>query len=399
MNARKGSTVTRGATELLRVRIGKGERLAFTVPSGLTDVEARKAAIVDVANRLVAAGLVHHVRRFADQVLAAQGPREIRIVLLAADKVCASREPLANMGETFGDFALRWTSGELTRQYPDHVREKGTASKDAGRLQKHILPHVRNIPLRAFTLDDAQRVMAQLPAALSTASRRHVAQIMYRLFRLAVFPARVLKVSPLPAGFLPKLGAKKAKVFLYPDEEAKLLRCEAIPFGRRLLWGFLAREGMREGEALALEWRDLDLARGAVTLDKNKTDDPRAWALRPDVVRALASWQAIEPMRPFDVPAHHLAAQLRSDLATAGVDRAELTASTEARRPIRVHDLRATFVTLSLAAGKSETWVMDRTGHRSSTMVSAYRRVSRTASELGLGELVALDEALGGSHG
>jgi integrase len=53
------------------------------------------------------------------------------------------------------------------------------------------------------------------------------------------------------------------------------------------LRGFLSREGMREGEALTLTWGDLDLARGAIRLDKNKTDDPRAWALDPGVAEAL----------------------------------------------------------------------------------------------------------------
>ena len=44
---------------------------------------------------------------------------------------------------------------------------------------------------------------------------------------------------------------------------------------------------MHEGEALTLTWADLDLTRGAVRLDKNKTDDPRAWALNPSVAAAL----------------------------------------------------------------------------------------------------------------
>jgi hypothetical protein len=46
------------------------------------------------------------------------------------------------------------------------------------------------------------------------------------------------------------------------------------------------------------------------------------------------------------------------------------------------------------AAGRSETWVADRTGHRSSVMINAYRRASRHAAELGLGELAPLDRAL-----
>ena len=56
-----------------------------------------------------------------------------------------------------------------------------------------------------------------------------------------------------------------------------------------------------------------------------------------------------------------------------------------------MHDLRATFVTVNLANGRSETWVADRTGHRSSEMVNRYRRGARTWAETNLGALGPLD--------
>jgi hypothetical protein len=89
-----------------------------------------------------------------------------------------------------------------------------------------------------------------------------------------------------------------------------------------------------------------------------------------------------------------MAKHLRADLKAAGVTRSELFERSAVRRPVRVHDLRATFVTISLANGKSETWVADRTGHRSSEMINRYRRQARTWSELGLGELSPLNRAL-----
>jgi integrase len=58
-----------------------------------------------------------------------------------------------------------------------------------------------------------------------------------------------------------------------------------------------------------------------------------------------------------------VARDFREHLAGAGVTRPELFEQSGHRRPIRVHDLRATFVTLALAAGRSEAWVADRTGH------------------------------------
>gem|GEM_PF-4879015 len=64
----------------------------------------------------------------------------------------------------------------------------------------------------------------------------------------------------------------------------------------------------------------------------------------------------------------------RDGQKNAGVDRPELLAQSEHRQPIRVHDLRGTFLTLALANGKSET----------------YRRAPRTAAEVQLGELAPM---------
>jgi integrase len=52
-----------------------------------------------------------------------------------------------------------------------------------------------------------------------------------------------------------------------------------VPLIRRLFFGVLAREGLRREELASLRWRDLDLNKGHIALDRNKTDDPRSWAL------------------------------------------------------------------------------------------------------------------------
>jgi integrase len=90
----------------------------------------------------------------------------------------------------------------------------------------------------------------------------------------------------------------------------------------------------------------------------------------------------------------HLAAELRAGLFDAGVTRAKLFEKGENRLRLRAHDLRATFVTLALANGKTEDWVVTRTGHRTSAMVAKYRRQARTAEELKLGWFVPLHEAI-----
>jgi len=179
-----------------------------------------------------------------------------------------------------------------------------------------------------------------------------------------------------------------------------------VPLVFRVFYGFLDREGLREGEANTLTWNRLDLDRGVLTLDENKTDDARAWALDPGVTAPLIAWKKLHP-RPEPtarlflaenggvLDGEHFATVFRErHLKAAVVDRAELYERSKNRMPIRVHDLRATFVTLSLANGRTESWVQDRTGHTSSMMINRYRRTARQAAELGLGTLAPLDQAI-----
>ena len=107
-----------------------------------------------------------------------------------------------------------------------------------------------------------------------------------------MYPLKIRETNPIPKGLAPKAGKRPAMAYLYPDEDARLLSCKSIPMRKRLMWGFLVREGCRVSEALGLRWEDFDLTRGAVRLDENKTDDPRACALAPGVAAALAHFKA-----------------------------------------------------------------------------------------------------------
>jgi len=91
-----------------------------------------------------------------------------------------------------------------------------------------------------------------------------------------------------------------------------------------------------------------------------------------------------------------LAMLLRSHLEAIGLkkERPELFTSTPERRRIRIHDLRGVFTTVALANGRSESWIADRTGHRSSAMINAYKRMARTFEELEAGDLLPLVDAL-----
>ncbi len=402
----RGGAYERRGRIYLRVTVDAGKRRAVAVP-WCADLE-------------VAIERAHVVQALVDRLRAA-GHDELvpKVVAVARDKDATKLEAMGRAidgllgGElvkvapkrsgvlTFQVFAERWTGGELHRDYPDHVRAKRSADDDVFRLAKHVYPEIGPRELASLTLDDALAVMRKLPPELSPASRRHVAQLLSKVFTLAVYPCRVLAVSPLPRGFLPKLRKQKAKAALFPNEEAQLLAARTVPLPNRMLYGFLAREGMRSSEALRMTWEDLNLDHGMVRLDANKTDDPRAWALDSGTAEALRRWRALrgkvaDTSTVFEQVENrgHLADTFRAHLREAKVTRAELYEDSPSRRPIRLHDLRATMTTVALASGKTEAWVTARTGHRSSMQVSGYRRLAQAFADVGAASLANMADTV-----
>ncbi|MEZ4308043.1 MAG: winged helix-turn-helix domain-containing protein [Polyangiaceae bacterium] len=402
--SRNGTLEWRGGRARLRLSLGSFGRRMLTLATCRTEAEAeeRRALLVPLAEKLVSSGQAA-IGFPLLQNAAKRNGAALEAVVKAIQRLANGEARPRTTGETtIRELARQWTSGELAKLYPGQVREKASAADDEQRIAAYVLPIAGDIPVARFTLDHAEEIMRRIPSDRSPRTRRQIAQTIHRLIVLAVYPLRLLAANPLPRGFLPKLGPAKAKSYLYPDEDRKLLACTVIVLVRRVLYGFLAREGMRASEAASLTWNDLDLDRGAVRLDTNKTDDPRAWSLRRDVLRALLAWREMERTagrgrdadRVFPVTLACAATRFRENLKRAEITRPELFERSKARQPIRVHDLRATFVTIALANGKNEAWIQDRTGHRSSAMINLYRRVARHVAELDLGDLAPLDAAI-----
>ncbi len=167
-------------------------------------------------------------------------------------------------------------------------------------------------------------------------------------------------------------------------------------------WSVVPLSELRE-----LTWADVDLDRGLLTLVENKTDDPRTWRMDESTVTALSRWKRLQspkvrakgyiiahPKNGRRFPVGKGAKALRRALEKAKVERPGLLESTAGRTRLRAHDLRATFVTVALSQGKSDSWVVDRTGHRSSAMLYRYKRAARTHAEAELGALSPLHEVI-----
>jgi len=419
---RSGWYTDRRGTRYAFVPLGGGKRKSVRLTTCATDDEAQRRTdlVREVAATLVAAGHADLIEVWATK--ATEGNEErARAVLANARKLAVGTEVVRTAhpkatGPTFRTVAESWTSGDLARQHPDHVATKRTADMDVSRL-KVLNDLVGDVAIADFRVEHAEDAMRRLPERCRTsATRRAYAQVLSRVLSLAVYPLRVIAVSPLPKGFLPKTRQDRALQTLFPDEERDLLACTTVPLVYRMLYGYLSRTGARKSEAIGSEpddeepmtpltWECFDLARGAVLIGRSKTEKPRPVALEPSVARALTKWRAMRRDEPATAPVFadetgtvvgvkQSAELFREHLKLARVARVELHTKTKDSLPVRVHDLRALFVTASLAEGKPETWIRDRTGHKTLSMLDRYRRQARMFEELNLGSLVPLDAGI-----
>ncbi len=377
-----------------RVRID-GKRVGFTLTTiafcDEAGARARCTAMAEIAKRLAKAGHAGETEKLLEMGARARVGKPWDAVVAAVDLLCGGctradgvvRPTLAEVGK-------QWRSGELHRLHKNHVKKKKARSvqRDEEVARLYVDPLLGHLDPADIELTECDLMMAGIPEGRSASTCRIAGQYLRRLLAMCVYPLKLRTTNPVPKGWLPSIDNAKAKECLYPDEDRTLLSFTPVPVLRRLAYGFLNREGMRTDELSCLEWRDVDLERGRVSLDENKTDDPRDWDLGVAVVRALSAWKArycpdAEPgervfaERGVPLNVDKLAEQLRRDLKRAGVTREKLFERSANRQPIRAHDLRATFVTIALATGKTETWVADRTGHKSSTMINRYRRKAR----------------------
>ncbi len=418
---RKGQVRWRNARAYARVRLSPTSRPSIALFAGASEQAAQERAklLAEQAARLRAVDHPTIAHELLERLGVAGTAKDIKDILGVIAKVVAGElvRPLRREDSpTFEYVAKLWTSGELHRLHPDHVRSK-KSRLDVSRL-KRINKLIGPTPVAEIGLDHADRVMRSLPAKLGKATRRHYAQVIHKVLALCVFPLRLIAASPLPKGWLPAVGKPRQAVPLYPDDDRALLRYTPVPLCWRIFFGWQAREGMRESESGRLQWSDLDMVRGVVCLDKNKTDDARPpWPMFPGSLEAMKVWHELcgkpgpdafvfvdekgKPLITFDEhgdPVGHIARifreYLKAALVGAGLDRAQLWETTPLRRPIRLHDLRALMVTTAFANGRSSEWIGDRTGHTTWAMLKRYRRSARSVAELGLGDLESLSLAV-----
>jgi len=199
--------------------------------------------------------------------------------------------PAMSERQTVGQFLTQWleTAKSTIRnttfvRYEEYVR-------------LHIAPVIGHIRLARLTPEDVQGLYTRkLAEGLSPTSVRHMPTVLHRVLRQALRWGRVAR-NVSEAADPPRRSTPEFQP-LSPDEVKKFL--EAAREDRlEGLYVLAVTTGMRQGEILGLQWRNLDLENGTLqvhaTLQQGGTlGEPKTAKARRQIDLPIV---AIEPLR------------------------------------------------------------------------------------------------------
>ena len=243
--------------------------------------------------------------------------------------------------------------------------------------RRHAAPILGAQTLERLDVEDVEALYRALRnGGASPTVIGRVAMVMHRAIAVAIRRRTYTKANPFALVDRPKVARSQTRV-LEPEDARRFLE-EAKADRYAALWTLLLTAGLRIGEALGLEWGDLDLDQGRlsvrrslievngyVELGPTKTAGSRRLVtLGPVAVRALR-----ERRRQADAETHG-SKLVFPTLAGTPLRRSNLRRShfvpiceRAGIEGLRIHDLRHSMTSLALLGGVSAKVVSERLGH------------------------------------
>lgn len=263
----------------------------------------------------------------------------------------------------------------------------------AHRVGRQALANLKPAHLEEFYRDLARNY--------SAATVRHVSVLVKQALKKAV-RHELLERNPADVAELPKLRDEKAGYQFEPEELRAVLTEIA---GHRLypLFATVATLGLRHGEVLGLQWRDIDLSRGTLDIRRAVVSRGGTPALSQPKTAASLRTLYVTPELADVLMTHCVALteeRLRPNsdswvfpsttggmLSQHNVRRVWHQALTRAGLPLkaRIHDLRGAFLSRLIESGADPRTAADLAGHsdpRMTLRVYAYSRAERRKEAL-----------------
>jgi len=181
---------------------------------------------------------------------------------------------------------------------------------------------------------------------------------------------------------------------------------EAADEHMRPIVATLAGAGLRVGEAVALDWRDINLATGTLTVGRAKTDAGsfREVDLPGGLIDALSEWKTLRPALP-SAPVFvtrtgrrqtvsNVDHRLKATIKAANV-RLEALGIEPISARVTPHSLRRAYASIRAAAGDNPVYIAEQLGHEDATFTfRVYQRAVKRRDKLSGAYAEEFDRAL-----
>lgn len=262
------------------------------------------------------------------------------------------------VGTTFGPYALRWLRLVEPELAPATLRTYGF------QIHGHLIPAFGERPLASIHKDDLRElVAAKCAAGMKPSSVRVIVAVARRIFAAAL-EANLVQVNPAKGiGRRLKIerGESKAMDAAQLGHFLAVARDMGSPYYGLLI--LMSRTGLRIGEALALQWPDVDLERRELIVRDSKTAAGRGRRvdLAVDVVPIL---EAVKARLASPLVFHDENLEPLYDFRVRREVKRILKA---AKLPARFspHSLRHSYASLMINAGIPIAYVQRQLGHAS----------------------------------
>lgn len=304
---------------------------------------------------------------------------------------------------TFHEFASDW----LEMKEPEVAPKTAVGYRWA--LELHLLPVFARLRLDQIGVADIDRYKsAKLrEGALGPAQINKTTKLMAQILD------RAMEYGVLPEGRNAARGKgrrlrepKPERVWIEPEQLPSLL--EKASQQMRPLLATLAGAGLRPNEALALDWRDVNLATGTIRVGRAKTDAGsfRAVDLPGGLVDELATWRAQSPHPGAADPVFVNCGARRQKLRNVEVriktavrhanERLSRLGIEPMSQKVTPYSLRRTYASVRYALGDDPVYIAEQIGHDDSGELSArvYARAVRRRGRLNGVHLSEYDKAL-----
>ncbi len=335
---------------------------------------------------------------------------ELRHVLADVDRGIwqppKSDEPEAPREEelTFHEFASQWLADR---------KEDGLAARTIEdyewALTRHLLPFFASYRLSEITKQDVDTYKTY-KATEGVLGNNQVNKTLTRLSQVLALAQEYDYIAGNPAAGkrrrLPRTKPRRAYVEL--EQLPTLLEsAEGLLAGRgRPLLATLAGAGLRVSEALALERRNVNIARGTLTVERSKTDaGERTIDLTPALREELAIWLDRSPFREQSDLVFATTTgkpdnrnNVRNRLLVRAIKKANQKLSELGIEPIgqvAPHGLRRTYAGLRHAVGDDVAYTSEQLGHEDPTFtLKVYVHAAKRRGRLTEAERKEFDRAV-----